>query len=227
MEQIELTVQKREVLGKQVRRLRREGWVPAVIYGHGVESIAIQVDHRELGRVLAQAGLSHLITLRMDDGEASRAALVREVQRDALTDGILHVDFLEVQMAEKLTTVVALHVIGESRAVEEEGGVLLQGITEVEIECLPGDLIDAIEVDISSLTELDQELTVAGLTVPPGIEILTEPHEMVVRVIRAPEEEEIEEEEILISPAEVEVIRGPRREEEIEEAEEGPLAESF
>jgi large subunit ribosomal protein L25 len=105
--------------------------------------------------------------------------------------------------------------------------VLLQGITEIEIECLPGDLIDAIEVDISSLTELDQELTVAGLTVPPGIEILTEPHEMVVRVIRAPEEEEIEEEEILISPAEVEVIRGPRREEEIEEAEEGPLAESF
>ena len=95
--------------------------------------------------------------------------------------------------------------------------MLLQGITEVEIECLPADLVDSIEVDISSLSELEQELTVADLTAPTGIEILTPSHEMVVRVMSIPEEaEEIEEELIPVSPTEVEVLGRPQREEDVE-----------
>jgi len=132
---------------------------------------------------------------------------------------ILHVDFLQVQMAEKLRTTIPLHLIGESPAVEQRRGMLLQGVTEVEIECLPGNLIDAIEVDLSSLTELEQELTVADLIVPADVKILTDPQEMVVRVMGAPEEKEIKEEieeEIPVPPAEVEVIRRPRREKEAE-----------
>ena len=215
MEQSELTVQRRRVRGKQVRRLRREGLVPAVIYSHGVGSLPIQVDQHELRRTLTQVGLSRLITLRVDDGEAPRVALVREVQRDILTGNILHVDFLQVQMAEKLRTTVSLHLIGESPAVAQQGGMLLQGANEVEIECLPGNLIDAIEVDLSRLTELEQELTVADLAVPAHVEVLTAPQEMVVRVVTVFEEEEIEE-EIPVAPAEVEVVRRPRREEEAE-----------
>jgi len=218
MEEIELAVQRRKVVGKQVRQIRREGLVPAVIYGHGVESLPIQVDQHHLRRVLAQVGLSHLITLRLDEGQALRVALVREVQRDVLRGSILHVDFLQVQMAEKIRTVIPLRFVGESPAVEQEGGVLLQGANEVEVECLPDQLMDAIEVDLSRLTRLGQELTVANLAVPAQIQVLTDPQEMVARVVStfiAAEEEE-EEEEIPVAPAEVEVIRRPRREEEVE-----------
>lgn len=217
MEQLELMVQRRSIVGKQVRGLRREGVIPAVIYGHGVESLPIQVHRTDLRGILDEASLSRLITLRLEDEETPRVALIREVQRDVLTDDTLHVDFLEVQMAEKLTTTISLHLVGESPAVEQQGGMLLQGITEVEIECLPADLIDAIEVDLSSLTELEQELTVADLVVPSSIEILTPPQEMVARTMFVPEEEEeIEEEMFPVSPTEVEVIGRPQREEEIE-----------
>jgi large subunit ribosomal protein L25 len=215
MDQLELTVQRRSIVGKQVRGLRREGSIPAVIYGHGVEPLPIQVAKNDLRGILTQASLSRLITLRVDDEEAPRVALVREVQRDVLTDDTLHVDFLQVQMAERLRTTIPLHLIGESPAVVQEGGMLLQGITEVEVECLPGDLIDAIEVDISSLSELEQELTVADLVAPANIEVLTYPQEMVARAMSVrEEEEEIIEEEIPVSPTEVEVIGRPQREEE-------------
>jgi len=216
MERIELNVQRRSVVGKQVRRLRREGLVPAVIYGHGVESLPIQVDRRELKRALDRAGLSHLIALHLDDGGAPRMALIREVQRDALSGEVLHVDFLQVQMAEKLRTTISIHLVGESPAVKQFGGMLLQGITEVEVECLPDNLVDTIEVDISSLTELGEELTVADLPIPEGIEVLSDPQEMVVRVMAAPEEE-VEEEEAPVAPAEVEVVGRSRREERAEE----------
>lgn len=212
MERIELSVQRRSVVGKQVRRLRREGLVPAVIYGHGVEPVSIQIDRRELRRALDRAGLSHLIALHLDDGETPRMALIREVQRDALSGEILHVDFLQVQMAEKLRTTISIHLVGESPAVKQLGGMLLQGVTEVEVECLPDNLVDTIEVDISSLTELGEELTVADLPIPEGIEVLSDPQEMVVRVMAASEEEEAQ-----AAPAEVEVVRRARREERAEE----------
>ena len=217
MEQIGLTVQKRSVLGKQVRRLRREGWVPAVLYGHGVESLPIQALQSDLAGIVAQASLSRLIALQVSDEEAPHVALIRDVQRDVLTEKILHVDFLEIQMAETLRTTIPLQLIGTSPITEQRGGMLLQGITEVDIECLPGDLVDAIEVDVSALLAMDQELTIADLTVPQGIEVLADPQEMVVRAmwIREEEEEEAEiEEEAPISPDEVEIITQARREEE-------------
>jgi large subunit ribosomal protein L25 len=217
MEQIRLMVQKRSVLGKQVRRLRREGWVPAVLYGHGVESLPIQALQGDLGGIVAQASLSRLIALQVGDEEAPRVALIRDVQRDVLTEKILHVDFLQIQMAETLRTTIPLQLIGQSPVTEQRGGMLLQGITEVEIECLPGDLVDAIEVDVSALLAIDQELTIADLTVPQGIEVLADPQEMVVRAmwVREEEEEEAEiEEEAVVSPAEVEIITQARREEE-------------
>ena len=224
MERFELAVQMRNVVGKQLRRLRREGLIPAVIYGQDIEALPIQIDQYELRPALAEVGLSRLITLVVDDGATSHTALIREVQRDVLTDNILHVDFFQVQMLEKISTTIPLRLIGESQAVTQEAGVLLQGVVEVEIECLPGDLVDAIEVDISSLTELEQEITVADLVYPPGVEVLADPREMVVRVMTTYEEEEIEE-EVSIFPAEVEVIGRPGREEE--EPEEDTSVESF
>ena len=130
---------------------------------------------------------------------------------------MLHVDFYRVSMTERITTEVPLEMIGTSPVVEQAEGILLQGLSSVEVECLPGDLVDAIEVDLSELEELDQALYVRDLAVPAGMDILTPPDEMIAHVVPLAEEEEIEiieEEEIAIPAAgEVEVITAAEAEE--------------
>ena len=215
MERIELKVEKRTLLGKKVKRLRRQGLIPAIIYGHETEPIPVQIEERELTRVLAQAGPNRLITLRLDG--QPRLALAREIQRDVITDKLLHVDFYTVVMTEKLSAEVPLVLVGESPAVERREGVLQHGIDTVEVECLPGDLIHSIEVDLSELKELGQAIYVKDLKVPPSVEILTDSEEMVVKVV--PIVEEVEEEEVAVAPGEVEVVT-KRKEEEFEEEKE-------
>jgi len=220
MERIELKVEKRTLLGKKVKRLRRQGLIPAIIYGHETEPIPVQIEERELTRVLAQAGPNRLITLRLDG--RPRLALAREIQRDVITDKLLHVDFYTVVMTEKLSAEVPLVLVGESPAVERREGVLQHGIDTVEVECLPGDLIHSIEVDLSELKELGQAIYVKDLKVPPSVEILTDGEEMVVKVV--PIVEEVEEEEVAVAPGEVEVVT-KRKEEEFEEEKEEAEAE--
>ncbi len=208
MEQTELTAQRRTITGKKVKRLRQQGIIPAVLYGPGVESIPIQVEERALNRAMRRAG-QRLINLRIEGDPQPHRVLAREVQRDVITGRVLHVDFLEVSLTQKLTTRVPVVLVGEPDPVHRGLAVLLQGVDEVEISCLPEDLISSIEVDVSDL-KLDQVLQVKDLRVPAGVEILTEPEEMVaqlslLRVAKAQlaEEEAVEEE---VSPDEVEVI---------------------
>jgi large subunit ribosomal protein L25 len=205
MEQIELKTQKREVLGKKVKSLRREGLVPAVLYGHETDSISLQVEERELNRVLAQAGEHRLIALKIGRARKPQMALTRDVQWDVITGRPLHVDFYAVVMTEKITTAVPLVLVGEAPVVNRAEVILLQGLDEVEIECLPGDLIEAIEVDVGELEEVDQAIYVKDLRVPPAVEILTDAEEIVAKVAWAAPEE-VEEEVVPVEPAEVEVI---------------------
>ncbi|HEC33278.1 MAG TPA: 50S ribosomal protein L25 [Chloroflexi bacterium] len=220
MAQTELNVEMRTVLGKQVRRLRREGWVPAVLYGRGLESRALQIRRSEAEDVVAEAGTSHLITIRVAGEEKPVQAVVRDLQRDPVRRNLLHLDLYQVEMTTSLTVEVPITLVGESPVVELREGILLQGLQTVEIECLPGDLIDAIEVDLSILTEVDQQITVADLAVPSSVHILSDPDEMVVRVspLEAPVEEEEEIEEI--PEAEPEVVGRHRAEEKEAEKEE-------
>jgi large subunit ribosomal protein L25 len=214
MEQIELKVQKRDVSGKKVKRLRREGIIPAVLYGRETESVALQVEERELNRVLTQAGEHRLIALKVGRSSQSQMALTRDVQWDAITSRPIHVDFYAVVMTEKITTEVPLVFVGEAPAADQAGAILLQNLDEVEIECLPGDLIEAIEVDLSELKEMDQAIYVKDLRVPPTLEILTDPEEIVAKVgWTAPEEVE---EVVPAAPAEVEVIAKGKKEVEAE-----------
>jgi large subunit ribosomal protein L25 len=207
MEQIELKTQKREVLGKKVKSLRREGLVPAVLYGHETDSISLQVEERELNRVLAQAGEHRLIALRIGRARKPQMALTRDVQWDVITGRPLHVDFYAVVMTEKITTAVPLVLVGEAPAADRAGVILLQGLDEVEIECLPGDLIETIEVDVGELEEVDQAISIGDLQLPPTVDILTDPEEIVARVAWAAAEEVEEEEEVVpVMPEEVEVI---------------------
>jgi large subunit ribosomal protein L25 len=214
-EQVELTAEKRAVTGKQVRQLRREGWVPGVMYGHGFESVPLQFEERSLAHVLSRVGGSQLVGINIKGDKQPEMALVRDVQRDPIRGNYLHVDFYRVMMTERLTAEVPLVTVGESPVTEAREGILLQGISSIEVECLPGDLVDAIEVDLSDLVEIDQGVYVRDLAVPAGIDVLTDIDEMIVRIVplEAEEIEEEEEEELMPGAEEVEVLTEAKEEE--------------
>ena len=218
MEQIELKAEKRTIIRKRVKSLRREGIIPAVLYGPKTEPIPIQCDERELQRILAIAGGTNLISLRIDDAGKPKMALAREVQRDVITNELHHVDFYQVVMTETVKAEVNIILTGEPPAVQQKEFMLLQGTDSVEIECLPGDLIHSIEVDLSNLG-VDDAIYVKDLQVPDNVTILTDGEELVANVqrLRVEEEEEVVEEELEVAPEEVEVIAKGK---EVEEAEE-------
>jgi len=218
MEEIQLKANKREILGKKVKQLRRRGLIPAILYGHGIEPLPLEAEERALRRALTQAGGTRLIALRVGGARKLRMTLAREIQRDPITHALLHADFYEVKMGEKVTTEVPLVFMGESPIVERGEGILFHGLESVEIECLPGDLIQSIEVDLMGLEEIDQALHVRDLKVGPNIEIVTDPEELIVKVLPL-EEERVEE---VAEVPEVEVVPKPRKvREEVEEAPEG------
>jgi large subunit ribosomal protein L25 len=220
MEQIELKAEKRTLIGKKVKGLHREGLVPAVLYGPKTEPIPIQCDGRELQHVLARAGGTNMISLRIGDAGKPKMTLAREVQRDAITNQLYHVDFYQVVMTEKVKAEVNIAFTGQPLAVQTKESMLLHGTDSVEIEGLPGDLIHSIEVDLSTL-EMDDAIYVKDLQVPDNIAILTDGDEMVVKVqrIRLAEVEEVEE-EVAGVPGEVKVIaKGKVEEGPTEEAE--------
>lgn len=224
-QQAEIAAQKRTILGKKVKRLRREGWIPGIMYGHGFDALPLQFDRIELRKLLSQVGGSQLIHITLSDGEEPLVALVRDVDRDVISGDLLHVDFYHVTMTERLTAEIPLVIQGESPIVTEREGIMLQGVSSLEVECLPGDLIDSIEIDVSTLVELDQGIYVRDLDLPESIDVLTDPEEMIARVVRLEErallEEEEVEEDLFAEMPEVEVITEAKEEGEEEfEAEE-------
>jgi large subunit ribosomal protein L25 len=219
MNQAEVVVSasKRAIMGKQVKQLRGNGLVPGVLYGHSFDTQALQFDARTLSRLVSHISGSQLVAVQIEGQDEPEWALLREVQRDAINREILHVDFYRVQMDERLTAEIPLVIVGESPVVTAREGVMLQGIPAIEVECLPRALVDAIEVDVSVLTELDQSLRVSDLAVPAEIDVLSDLEEMIVRVVAIVEEEEVVvEEELGEEIGEVEVIgRAEEEEEEI------------
>jgi large subunit ribosomal protein L25 len=214
MEALELTAEPRAVIGRQVKNLRRQGLVPAVLYGRGIEASPVQIEAKALTRVLDIAGTHQLISLKIGNQE-SRMTLVRDIQRDPIRRNYSHVDFYIVKMDEKVTASVPVLLVGVSPAVRDLDGILTQGLDQIEIECLPGDLIASIEVDISSLTELNDTITVSDLKTPETLTVLSDPDSVVVKIEPPRLAEEVEEEEAEVS-AEPEVVRARREEEEEE-----------
>ncbi len=213
MEQIELRAEPRIVRGKQVRSLREQGLVPAILYGSQIDATPIQIESKTLHKVLAQAGGNTLVSLQIGDKQPV-LTLAREIQRDIIRHHIVHVDFYQVVMTEKITAEVPIVLTGEAPAVEEKGGVLVHGLNTVEVQCLPGDLPSSFKVDLSSLADFNSLVAVADLQVPPSITILSDPDSVIVR-IEAPRM--IEEVEEVAPPAEPELIRRVAEAEEKEE----------
>ena len=192
MEQ-KLVAEKREGTGKGVaRKLRAAGRVPAVLYGHGMEPVGLSVDSRELFQLFhTGAGTNVLVGLVVDGDE--HLAMPREVQRDHIRGRFVHVDFLVVSRDEKITINVPVRIVGASVGVKA-GGVLEHHLWELRVECLPSDVPDAIEADVSPL-EIGMSLRVGDLVVPEGALILTSPEESVVAVQQPQARIELEEEE--------------------------------
>ncbi|NJN95937.1 MAG: 50S ribosomal protein L25 [Anaerolineales bacterium] len=211
MDALELKAEVRNTTGKGLGPLRRQGYVPAVVYGKGVEADPIQIEAKVLRKVLAQAGTHQLIALQIG-GKKPRMTLARDIQIDAVKRSVLHVDFYTVNMREKVTAEVPLVFVGVSPAVKDLNGILVQGLSEIEIECLPGDLISSIEVNIEGLTELDSMLSVADLVVSSTITLLSDPESMVAKV-EPPRLEEALETEASVS-AEPEVLTGAKEKKE-------------
>jgi large subunit ribosomal protein L25 len=220
MEEVVIKAQKRDVVGKQVKALRRAGGLPAVLYGSGIDPTPILMDAREAGRILNHISSSALLTLEMDGDR--HLALVRDRQRNILLGTLTHVDFQVVSRSEKLRTGVALEATGISPVVEDEEGILMTGIEQLRVECFPQDLPEHIVVDISGLVKIGDAIYVKDITPPPNVEFLDDPEETVF-VITAPAAEEILEEEEVVEEEELEepeVIERGKREEEDEEEDE-------
>jgi len=219
MEQILLNAELRSATGKAVKGLRRQGYVPAVVYGHHTAPMNVQVAERPLHLALRAAGTSHLITLNLPDQAAPKMVLVRELQRDSLNHSMQHVDFYEVIMTEKIKSDLPIVLVGESKLVKSGNGLLLQGLDSIEIECLPGDLPPEIKIDLSVLTAVGQTIVVRDLQVGEAVQVLTDLDEVVVKVL-PPAAEEVEAAPAAAEAAEVEVVgkKGKAEEEEAEEA---------
>lgn len=195
MADIALTARPRTVLGKKVKALRRRGVTPANIYGHNVPSLAIEVDTAELGHVLRRAGRTALVQVRVEGEGAARPVLVRQSTRRATSDELLHVDFFQVSMREKLTVDVPLTLVGEAPAVEQLDATVVQTMDTISVQCLPGDIPSHIDVDISTLVDNASNVYVRDLRAPAGVEILNDPDLPVASVsLKAVEVEEEAEE---------------------------------
>lgn len=215
MEEIVLKANRRTVIGKQVNALRRQGKLPAVLYGRHIEATPILLDQKEASRQLEKISSSALIVVDVD-GERYYA-LVRERQRNPMLGSLRHVDFQAVLLTEKVRAKVAIRIIGESPAVETYFGILVTGLEELEVECLPRDLPERVDCDISNLAEIGDSVYVRDLSLPKGVSILDNPDELVV-VVTAPVSEVAlaEEEAEVVAEAEPEVIERGKREEEVE-----------
>jgi large subunit ribosomal protein L25 len=206
-----VVAEKRQIIGKQVRTLRRQGIVPANIYGHHKESLALQVPRDTISALIRSAGSSAIVDVSVDGESKPRPALIKFVQRHAVTDEILHVDFYQVSMTEKMTLDVPLVMIGDAPAVKDYQGVLLQLVDNVSIRCLPTDLPQHLEVDINGLAELESSVHISDVQAPSGVEILNDPEQMVVRVETPRIAAEIEAEEAAAAEAaaaEAEALEG-------------------
>ena len=196
MDKVELKVTNREILGKKVRLLRRQGITPVHLFGHGIESVALECHTAELKRVLAQAGKTTLISLKLDNEKSPRAAVVREVQREHLKlkkDELLHVDFYQVRMDEEMRTEVPIVLVGEAPALKLKGNMLFQDLDTLTVECLPAKIPHSIEIDLSSLTQPEQMIRVKDIEVDRAIAVINDPELVVVKVTFQPVEKEIEE----------------------------------
>jgi len=184
-----LKAEARKLLGKKIKTLRREGILPGNVYGKGLSSISLQVQLADFEKVHKEVGDTGLIELDLNG--KTHPVLVKNLQMNYKSHTPLHADFYQVNMKEKVKAMVPIVLVGEAKAVTEKVGLLLQPLSDVEIEALPDHLAENIEVNVEHLAALDEQITVGDLKAPEGVEILTDPSQTVAKIAElvAPEPE--------------------------------------
>lgn len=191
MKAINLKAEKREVFGKKVKKLRKGGMIPATVYGKDIKSASIAVSEKEFLAVYRKAGETGLVELAYEG--KSIPTLISNVQIHAVLRNPLHAEFHAVKLTDKIKANVPVVLTGESPAVANSVGVLLQTLNEIEVEALPTELPEKIEVDVTTLSEIGQQVTVADLKVASEVAVLTPSEEIVVKVAPAVSEETAKE----------------------------------
>lgn len=181
-QQVELEIAHREVTGKATKRLRKDGIIPANIYGHQEKSEAVQIDAVSFDRLRRSHGARGIIALRSHDSAVPQTALIRQVQHDPRSGKVIHVDFFRISTTERLNVKIPLRLVGEAPAVKSEGGVLLHLLDTLEVECMAGDIPENIEVDVSSLNEIDAMIHAEDVKLPENFILITDPKEGVAKV---------------------------------------------
>jgi large subunit ribosomal protein L25 len=169
-------------------RARKEkmakGLIPAVVYGPETENISLKMNQMEFDKVLSQAGESSLVELAIDGGKTLKV-IIKDVDRDPIKDRVTHADFYVVNMKKKITTEIPLHFIGESKAVKQGGGTLEKNMHAIEVNCLPGDLVDHLDVDISALEDFDSAIRMSDIKLPKNMELASHTDEVIALVSEA------------------------------------------
>lgn len=197
MNKFVLKAEKRTLLGSKVKKLRRQGIVPANVFGHDVESLAIQVSAVEFARVYKNAGETSLIWIKVESEDKERPTLVKGLTNNPVSGQRMHVDFHQVNLKEKVTANIPVEITGECQLIKDGLAVLDTNIQEIEVEALPTDLPESIVFDISDLLEIGAQLKVSDVKLPAGVTLITDPETTVV-AIGAPQKEE--------EPLETEVV---------------------
>lgn len=214
MSEFTLNAKKRTVIGKQVKTLRNEGLLPAIIFGKGIEPLPITLDLKTTTKILRRATSSSLIEIEVE-GVEKFSALVRDTQYNFLKGNILHIDFQSVSLTELIRSQVPLNIVGESPAVESNLVVLVVELQEIEVEGLPQNLPSSIDVDISELVEGGMSITVGDIVIPEGVVAVTDPTATIALVTwQTIEEEEEEVDEDELEDFEPEVVDKGKREDE-------------
>ena len=224
MDDLKLQAAPRQVLGKKTRFLRRQGITPVHVFGHNIESLALQCDTLQLQQLIAQAGRTKLIKLEIEKDKHPRSVFVREIQKDAVDRQLLHVDFYQVKKGEKIAVEVPIILVGEAPAMKGKGRMLAHGANSLSITCLPDNVPPQVEVDLSSLEEIEQAIYVRDIVLGADVTVNTDPDQLVVKISEAV----VKEEEVVVPEveAEAEVPAGEEARAPAEGEAEKPAAES-
>lgn len=188
---LELKADPRTLLGKKVSALRKTGFIPAILYGHGKKPVSVTVNARDFDKIFKEAGETTLLSLVMDGKKHN--VFIHDLERDILTSQVIHADFFEVKMDEKMKTKVPFIFVGESPAVKADGGVLVRAMQEVEVEALPQDLPKEIKVDISSLVTFEDKIHIKDLVLAGGVKVLADTEETIALVSPPRSDKEMED----------------------------------
>lgn len=213
MTEFVLSAARRNVVGKRIQSLRKQGKIPAVLYGHGVENQNLELESQRFVKLYQQAGASSLVDLAIDQSTPVKV-LIHDIDRDPVTDQVIHVDFYQVNMSEKIEAEIQLVFTGVAPAVKELGGILVKNKTALKVKCLPGELVHEIDIDISHLAAFNQSIHVKDLPVPASYEVLDQLDEVVILVAEPRSEAELAslDEEVKTDVETVEVVGAKEKE---------------